>query len=411
MTVTIEQNTSAMDSERDPAEKIALARADYPGARKWTYANAAQLGVLSEASRAAIASVVDGQVSGDAIKDDWWALAASARSRFARLINAREAEIAYTKNVSEGLNIIANAIPWCAGDNVVLCPELEHPNNVYAWLNLKKRGVEVRLMPGRNGDIDVGPMIEAIDSRTRVVTVSTVTFTPGFRTDIVALGKACRERDVFFLVDAVQSTGVLETNVEDALIDGLATSSAKGLLGIGGLGFLYCRSAWIGRLEPAYLARFSVDVPGAHESEMSGEDYDLMADARRFEVGNYNWAGIAAVDASLERLLELGPEHIEAHVVGLATDLAQGLGELGLPVTSPPAERPRSHIVTVGTLSARGAQATNDQRLDDIARHLKAERVKFSIRRGLLRFAFHLYNNGEDVERIVTLAREALAKG
>ncbi len=132
MTVTIEQNTSAMDSDRDPAEKIALARADYPGARKWTYANAAQFGVLSETSRAAIASVVDGQVSGDATKDDWWALAASARSRFARLINAREAEIACTKNVSEGLNIIANAMPWRDGDNVVLCPELEHPNNVYA---------------------------------------------------------------------------------------------------------------------------------------------------------------------------------------------------------------------------------------------------------------------------------------
>jgi selenocysteine lyase/cysteine desulfurase len=411
MTVTLEQTTPAIDADRGPAEEIARARADYPGARKWTYTNAAQFGVLSEASRAAIVSVVDGQVSGDALKDDWWALAASARSRFAHLINAGESEIAYTKNVSEGLNIIANAMPWRDGDNVVLCPELEHPNNVYAWLNLKKRGVEARLVPARNGDIDVGAMIEAIDSRTRVATVATVTFTPGFRTDIVALGEACRERDVFFLVDAVQSTGVLETDVEASLIDGLATSSAKGLLGIGGLGFLYCRSPWIGRLEPAYLARFSVDTPDAHESEMSGVDYDLMADAQRFEIGNYNWAGIAAVDVSLERLLELGPRHIEAHVVGLASDLAQGFADLGLPVTSPPAERARTHIVTVGTLGAKGAEATDDRRLNDIARHLKAERVKFSIRRGLLRFGFHLYNNGEDVERILTLAREVLAKG
>lgn len=411
MTVTVDQDTSAIGREQDPAEEIAGARADYPGARKWTYANAAQFGVLSQASRAAIAAVVDGQVSGDAVKDDWWALAKSARGRFARLINAGEAEIAYTKNVSEGLNIIANAMPWQEGDNVVLCPELEHPNNVYAWLNLKKRGVEARLVPGRDGDIDAGAMIEAIDTRTRVVTASTVTFTPGFRTDIEALGKACRERDVFFLVDAVQSTGVLETDVEDALIDGLATSSAKGLLGIGGLGFLYCRSAWIDRLEPAYLARFSVDLPDAHESEMAGEDYELLADAQRFEIGNYNWAGIAAVDASLERLLELGPRHIEAHAVGLASDLARGLGELGLPVTSPPAERLRTHIVTVGTLAARGAKATADRRLNHIARHLQAERVKFSIRRGLLRFGFHLYNNGEDVERIVTLARDALSEG
>ena len=59
-----------------------------------------------------------------------------ARERFAGLINARAEEIAITKNMSEGLNIIAAALPWRAGDNVVLCRQLEHPNNIFPWANL-----------------------------------------------------------------------------------------------------------------------------------------------------------------------------------------------------------------------------------------------------------------------------------
>ena len=86
---------------------------------------------------------------------------------------------------------------------------------------------------------------------------STVTFAPGFRTDVAALGRLCRERDVLLLVDAAQSAGVLHTDVQRSGIDAFAVSTQKGLLGLYGMGFLYCRRAWAERLEPAYLARFA----------------------------------------------------------------------------------------------------------------------------------------------------------
>ena len=111
--------------------------------------------------------------------------------------------------------MIATGFHWRRGDNVILCPELEHPNNVYPWLNLRRYGA--RSAHGRRratGHIPVDDMIAARSTRgTRVVTVSTVTFAPGFRTDVDTLGQACRERDVLLLVDAAQSVGVLHTDV------------------------------------------------------------------------------------------------------------------------------------------------------------------------------------------------------
>ncbi len=190
-------------------------------------------------------------------------------------------EIAFTKNVSEGLNMVATALPWQAGDNVVVCPELEHPNNVYCWLNLRRHGVNVRTVQARDGHLPVDDMAQRIDDRTRAVTASTVTFAPGFRTDIDALGRICRDRGMFFLVDAAQSCGVLHTDVAASHIDGLAVSTQKGLLGLYGMGFLYCRREWAEQMQPAYLARFGVDLGDAHEASLGSDAYKLMPGARR----------------------------------------------------------------------------------------------------------------------------------
>src|SRR5678815_494031 len=105
--------------------------------------------------------------------------------------------------------MVATGFDWKRGDNVILCPELEHPNNIYPWLNLQRHGLETKLIAHRNGHMPVDEMIAAIDAGTRVLTVSTVTFSPGFRTDVEKLGRACKERGVLFLVDAAQSAGVL----------------------------------------------------------------------------------------------------------------------------------------------------------------------------------------------------------
>jgi cysteine desulfurase / selenocysteine lyase len=376
----------------------------YPVATKSTFLNITSGTPLSNAAKAAVENLIGAQWDGSGSREQRYALLASARERFAHLIRAKSSEIAITKNVTEGLNIVANALDWKPGDNVVVCTELEHPNNIYLWLALRDRDVHVRSVPARNGAIDTQAMIDAIDARTRILTVSSVTFAPGFRAELAALGRACRASGALFLVDAVQSCGILDLDVESSAIDALATSTSKGLMGIGGLGFLYVRSDWIGRLRPAYVGRYSVERGKGHDSEIEETSYRLLPDARRFEAGNYNWPGIAAADASLGELLEIGTARIEPHAVSLATTLAEGLEAQGWAVTQPPEVVPRSHIVTVGQLGAGDAQRSNDPRL---AQELQAGNVKYTVRKGLLRFGFHCFNNESDVATVLAITKVA----
>jgi selenocysteine lyase/cysteine desulfurase len=168
-------------------------------------------GLISQQVCAALDAHLDGLASGNVNKDDFFALVELTRARFASMVKAQTDEIAFTKNVSEGLNMVATGLPWEAGDNVIVCSELEHPNNVYCWLNFRQHGVEVRTVAPRQGHLPVDDMIQCMDARTRAVTASTVTFAPGFRTDIDRLGQAFRDRGIFFLLDAAQSCGVLKT--------------------------------------------------------------------------------------------------------------------------------------------------------------------------------------------------------
>jgi cysteine desulfurase/selenocysteine lyase len=395
-----------------PLEDLALAnaRAHFPALERWTYMDVAARGILSREVRAALdAHLDDRMMNGATNKDDFFALVERARARFAQLIGADADEIAFTKNISEGLNIIATAIHWHRGENVVLCPELEHPNNVYAWLNLRRYGVEVRTVPPRDGHIDVDAMIAAIDERTRVVTVSTVTFAPGFRTDVERIGNACRERDVLLLVDGAQSVGVQHTDVRASSIDALAVSTQKGLLALYGMGFLYVRREWAERLNPAYLARFGVDLGDAHEASLGGYDYALARGARRFDVGNYNFLATAAVDASMKQLLEWDTRHIEHYVHTLAHKLAYGFLDLGLTVAGGLPGPHITKIVTIGEMST-DQYGSSDERYNKLYSHLAENRVKLSIRRGMLRFSLHVYNNMDDVNRVLDLSRAFLRK-
>lgn len=395
---------SAKPNETQATDWAAI-RARYPVASRFTFLNITSGTPMSHATRAAVQGLVDAQWDGSGSREDKQRLMASCRQRFAAIIGAKAAEIAVTKNVTEGLNIVANAIDWRPGDNVVFCQELEHPNNIYLWLELKRRGVEVRTPPARRGAIDTQAMIDAIDARTRLLTVASVTFTPGFRSELAALGRACRQAGALFLVDAVQSCGILELDVEACAIDALATSTSKGLMGMPGTGFLYVRSEWIERLRPVYVGRYSVERGKGHESEIEGASYALLADARRFEAGNYNWVGIAAAEASLGELLGIGTAQIEPHVVGLATSLAEGLESLDLAVSRPPETVARSHIVTVGELGAGDAHSSHDPRLNRIGAALQAGGVKYTVRKGMLRFGFHCYNDESDVARVLGIAR------
>jgi len=396
-----------MNKPNTEFDVIAAFREDFPALKQWIYMDVAARGVLSRTTRAALDAHLDDRMMNGGDKDRMFALIEGTRGRFAQLINASADEVTYTKNISEGLNMVATGIQWKAGDNVVLCPELEHPNNVYAWLNLQRFGVEVRMVKPRDNAIPVDDLIAKMDARTRCATVSTVTFAPGFRTDIDTLGRACRERGVLLLVDAAQSAGKLHTDVQQSNIDALTVSTQKGLLGLYGMGFLYVRREWAEKMQPAYLARFGVDLGDAHEASMGDMSFKLAEGARRFDLGNYNFAATAAVNASMKQLLDIGTQRIEKHVTGLVHALAQGYVDMGVPVAG---GKPGPHlagIVTIGNMSANH-YGSDDERFNGLYQYLGDNQVKLSIRRGLLRFSLHAYNDLDDVNRVLDLSRKFL---
>jgi len=390
---------------------MASLRSQFPGASHGIYFDTASRGLAPAAAQAAIDAQVEEHVMGTIDKTRMFATVERVRSRYAALIRAEPDEIAFTKNVSEGLNMAASALPWRAGDNVVLCPALEHPSNVYPWLHLRNRlGIEVRGVPSRDGKMPVEGMIAAIDERTRVVTCSYVTFAPGLRTDIERLSEACAKRDVMLLVDGAQGIGILDIDMSRVPITAMSVSTQKGLLALYGTGFLYVRKEWAERLDPPFLSRFSVDLGSAHEATGGGDNYALMPGARRFEVGNYNFLGAAAVEPGLEIIAQATTAAIEQHVLALTERMIRGLLQLGLPVFAAEPGMHRGHIVAIG--SAIGAQhdGTDDPVMQSLYQALAENGVRLTIRRGILRVSMHLYNNEDDVDGFLDIVRTWRAK-
>ena len=378
----------------------------FPGTLKHTYLSTCTRGLLPVPAREALDAHLEGLECGTTDKDALFASIERTRSAFARLIRCDADEVAFTKNVSEGLNIIAAAIDWAPGDNVVVCLDVEHPNNVYPWLNLRERnGIEVRIVPQVDGHVDAQRLIDAMDERTRLVTLPTVSFSPGFRTDVSSVGKVCREQGVFLLADAVQSTGILDTDVAALQVDGLAVSTQKGLCGLYGMGFLYCRREWAERMTPAYLARFGVDLGDAHEAAFGSDNYSLMPAARRFDLGNYNYPGTVVAEQSLAILNGIGTKVIEAQVLALAERLIGGLLALGFPVPGGEAGPQTSSIISIGKIGGGGHDTSDDPMVTSLSARLQDGDVVHSIRRGMVRLALHVYNTQDDIDRVLELAK------
>lgn len=381
-------------------------RASCPGAQRLTYLDVAARGLISRQVRQAADAYLDRRMLEGGDKAWMFERVESTRGQIAKLLNARADEIAFTSNVSDGLNTIANALPWQAGENVVICEALEHPANVFPWLNLaERRGIAIRSVQPRGGEIPYSSVVEAIDDRTRAVTLSSVSFAPGFRFPIARLGKHCRERGVLTIVDAAQSVGVIHTDVEQLQVDALAASTQKGLMALYGCGFLYVRGSLAERLRPVYLSRTGVALASSHEASNAGLDnYQLAVAARRFDVGNFNYVAAIALERSLEDLLAIGTRQIEAHACNLALRLSDGLRELGFPVFAASGDSSSAHIVAVGESLSDDHDSTSDERMKHFYEFLSEKEVRLTIRRGMLRFSLHGYNNMDDIERVLELA-------
>src|SRR5262245_30505137 len=216
-------------------------RRHMPVVENWAFLDHAAVAPLSAPARDALLEWA-GDVAGHGVVHEprWLARIEEVRRQAARLLGADPFDVAFVKNTSEGVGLVAEGVPWRPGDNVVSAED-EYPANVYPWLNLARKGVELRRVKSREGRISLDDLRAAIDARTRVVTLSWVEFATGFRNDLDAVGQLCREEGVLFFVDAIQGLGVLPLDVSRTPVDFLAADGHKWLLGPEGAGLFWAR--------------------------------------------------------------------------------------------------------------------------------------------------------------------------
>lgn len=360
-------------------------RALYPGVRDQVYLDVAAVGIVSTRVENAMAEVVTAHSRrGISAAAEWRAMITRTRELVAELVGGNTRRVAFTQNTSTGLALVANGIDWCAGDNVVV-PAGEFPSNFYPWTQLRRHGVELREVPMVDGHADMDVIASLIDRRTRVVAISAVQYSSGYRYDLAPLGRLCRARDAFLVVDGTQAVGALAIDADAIGIDVLAVGAHKWMLGPFGIGFVALSERAMERLHPSATGWLSVEQPFDFDHEPR-----LADDGRRFESGTENAAGIAGLGATIATVLEIGRETVETVVLDRTAELAALLAASGLRV-SRPAERARWSGILI---------ATTD--LDDAGLHrrLLEARVLCSLRAAGLRFAPHYFTTSSDLEHL-----------
>ncbi len=363
-------------------------RRQFPITSRFNFQDHAAVAPLSAPAVRALTAYAREQSEQSYLAEDYLRSPDQVRHAFAKLLNAGTDELTFVKNTSEGLNYVANGVQWVTGDNVVL-NTMEFPANVTPWLHLEQRGVHAKFVREEDGRIPFDRLAEAIDRRTRVLAISAVQWSNGFRVDLTRLGELCQEKGVLLCVDAIQALGVHPMDVRAMNIDFLAADGHKWLCGPDGAGVFFCRRELLGHLrpsEPGYLCM-------KYDFDTAEPRLDFRDDARRFDSGAYNLAGIRALGASVNLLLESGIEEIQRRIKHLTDRLVEGARRKGWTISSPRTPSEWSGIVSLWS---------DKQDLVALRKHLREEfRIVASLRLGRLRLSPHFYNTEDEVDQVI----------
>lgn len=371
-------------------------RDELPVTRQWAFfAHASVAPLTARAQQALVDWARDMADHGCVHESAWVKRVEEVRGLAGRLIGADPLDIAFVKNTSEGIGIVAEGFPWRAGDNLVTAAE-EYPANLYPWMNLADRGVEVRAVASREGRLWMDDLRAAINERTRLVSLSSVEYASGFRNDLDVIGGLCRKRGIYFFVDAIQSLGAFPLDVRRTPIDFLAADGHKWMLGPEGAGIFYIRRELVELLHPVGVGWNSV----VNNRDFSKIDFRLKPHAGRWESGTLNVAGIVALGASLEWLLGIGVEAIARRVLELTDYLCERAPAMGAEAYSSRRPEDKSSIVSLHVPGADPRQ---------LMRRCRDGGVIVNLRAGRLRVSPHFYNTPAEIDRLAELVRGACA--
>lgn len=383
---------TAQSTAATAIDVAALRRREFPRL-EGTYLNAASVTPLPErARRAAEAYTARRSSPGAMTGDDFEPTLHRARAAAARLVNATPEEIALQPNTSHGINLAAQVLPVQPGRRILLSG-LEFPANVYPWLSRERQdGTPLTIIPtDALGRPDEARLLEELArGDVGIFALSAVQFATGWAADLERFGRACREHGAYFVVDAIQGAGCVPIDVRAARIDVLATGGQKWLCAPFGTGFAYVRRELISTLEPRVVGWTAMKA-SADYADCCAYAWELPDTAQRFEVATQAFHDLAGFTESVGLLVETGVERIHAHVTALQDPLAEWLME-------------REEATMVSDLTPGRRSGILCFRFGDTAKAYSALHragVHCVVREGAIRIAPHLYNDADDVARVM----------
>ncbi|MEM9419277.1 MAG: aminotransferase class V-fold PLP-dependent enzyme [Planctomycetota bacterium] len=368
---------------------------DFPILRKLDFFNHAGVGPISGPAAQAIRDYAEQAQSQAYVGADWYRRANQTKKLAAQLINAKGGhEIAFVPNTSTGLSLVAKGLKFHPGDRVIIT-KVEYPANRYPWEDLKRLGVELFEVPqSAEGRIDVEQVCDAINDRTRVVSLSHVQYASGFRIDLKPISDMVHRAGGYLCVDAIQSCGVLPVDVDEMGIDFLSADGHKWMLAPEGAGIFYCREDLCPLLHPNVVGWMNMVDAGNY----GDYQFRFQDDARRFEPGSWNIPGIVALGASLELLLRVGIDGVWSRVEALTHRLVDGLEEKGYSVFTPRALPEERSGIVIFDLPELLQDALDPRQL---VADLQKQGMVIVVREGRLRASPHFYNTSAQIERLL----------
>jgi selenocysteine lyase/cysteine desulfurase len=322
---------------------------------------------------------------------DWLDKENGLRSQLQTLLNAPSADdIALVKNTSEALSFVAYGLPWQHGDNIVSSNE-EFPSNRLPWQSLADQGVEFRQADLHSANTPEDALFALVDDQTRLLTISSIQFASGLRMDLAKIGKFCQRRGILFCIDAIQSLGAVEFDVQAYQADFVMADGHKWLFGPEGLGVFYSTPKARERLKLTQYGWHMMKDTHNYENKA----WEIHPGARRFECGSPNMLGIHALSASLSLLLEIGMASIEAQVLEKSAYLMESIDNNDqLVLLSAKQQRLKSGIVVFKHRSLAN---------EVLYKTLQDNGVVCALRGGGIRFSPHFYNTLTEIDRALAL--------
>ncbi len=363
-------------------------RDEFPITRNYNFQNHAAVAPVTRRAAEGVRLYLKHAEENAYLRGGFYRHADRVRAQVAQLINASPDEVTFTKNTSEGISFVANGLSWQGGDNVVTS-NVEFPANMYPWQALREHGVHLRTVLEEDGRVPLERIFEAIDSRTRVVAISSVQFASGYRTDLATLGEYCQSKGVLLCVDAIQSLGVFPIDVDAMGIDFLSSGGHKWLCAPEGSGLFYVRKELQGHLRPTTIGWMSMKDAFNYNKYQ----FEFAESAKRYDSGSYNLPGIYGLGGALDLLQEIGIEAIAKRILSLTDRLTAGLRDKGYRVVSSRQAAEASGIVAFFSDVHDHAQ---------IQRHLQTEhRIVIAVRCGRLRASPHWYNTEREIDQLI----------